>query len=211
MLTDPKEIEIISRAKQKNVRDPKRSREHFVNIFRDFLSNMPMTGKLLDMGPGQYDFCEMARERGGTCVGMDFDPPVIELGQHKGFETIEGNIQKLGSLGIVDTFDGVFNKFALNAFWFWEDDEKHEAFVDDLCKILKASGWAWIAPWNGVPKTSDISDKRLQEVLDLQHKFFTQRGFTSCDLSERQSRLYGIHGTVANNRVFLRKLSWTNQ
>ena len=29
MLSDPREIEIISRARQKNVRDPGRSREHF--------------------------------------------------------------------------------------------------------------------------------------------------------------------------------------
>ena len=36
MLTDPTEIEIISAARQKNVRDPLRSRAHFDNIFADF-------------------------------------------------------------------------------------------------------------------------------------------------------------------------------
>ena len=37
MLTEKKEIEIISRAKQKNVRDPNRSRKHFENIFKNIL------------------------------------------------------------------------------------------------------------------------------------------------------------------------------
>jgi len=64
MLTDPEEIRIISIARQKNVRDPNRSREHFHHIFKDFFSKSDFNGlRVLDLGPGQYDFGELARER----------------------------------------------------------------------------------------------------------------------------------------------------
>ena len=208
MLTDDNEIKIIADAKQKNVRDPNRSRQHFHNIFRDFFSGVAFFGRYLDMGPGQYDFCELARAKGGSCVGMDFDPPVIKLGQYKGFETIDMNIQKLPDSNIRAEFDGVFNKFALNAFWFWKSDEKHEAFIDSLCAMLKPNGWAWIAPWNGIPKNAEISKPRISEVLNLQKSYFENRGFATCQLSERESRDYGVHGKVANNCVFTRNLNW---
>ena len=82
MLTDPKEIEIISRARQKNVRDHRRSREHFTRIFADFLADVPMQGqRLVDMGPGQYDFGVLARERGAGTVGLDHDEATQVLDQ----------------------------------------------------------------------------------------------------------------------------------
>jgi hypothetical protein len=210
MLTDPKEIAIISNAKQKNVRDPKRSRQHFIKIFEDFFSDVRLNGRYLDMGPGQYDFCEMARDCGGTCVGLDFDGPVIELGIHKGFETIEANIQNIEKLRIKNEYDGIFNKFALNAFWFHDNPEKHRKFVDALSEMIKPKGWAWLAPWNGVPKKACLSENDVQQTLSLQHEFFENHGFSSCRLSNKQSLIYGIHGTVANNVVYTKNLNWKN-
>ena len=50
MLTDPREIEIISRARQKNVRLPTRSRQHFVNIFDDFFDQISFDeGPIIDL------------------------------------------------------------------------------------------------------------------------------------------------------------------
>jgi hypothetical protein len=40
MLIDPNEIEIISRASQKNIRNQTRSREHFVQILKDFFPDI---------------------------------------------------------------------------------------------------------------------------------------------------------------------------
>ena len=63
MLTDPTEIKIISKARQKNVRSHRRSRQHFTNIFEDFFLDLPMQGaRLLDLGPGHF------RSRGSTTV-----------------------------------------------------------------------------------------------------------------------------------------------
>lgn len=102
MLTDPAEIEIITRASQANVRDPTRSRRHFEHIFEDFLAAVDLSGhRLLDIGPGQYDFGVMARERGATVVGIDRDPAVLELGRHKGFDVIDADFRTAdaGTLG----------------------------------------------------------------------------------------------------------------
>jgi ribosomal protein L11 methylase PrmA len=85
MLTDSIEIEIISKAKQKNVRDPERSRQHFERIYDDFFGSVNYRNKtFLDLGPGQYDFGVLAELRGAKTVGFDNDPAVLELGKHKG-------------------------------------------------------------------------------------------------------------------------------
>lgn len=86
MLTDPREIEIISKARQKNVRDQNRSRQHFLNILEDFLPLKSLKDQLiLDLGPGQFDFGVVARERGAEVMAIDNDPAVVELGRYKGF------------------------------------------------------------------------------------------------------------------------------
>ena len=94
MLTDPEEIRIISKARQKNVQDPHRSRVHFTRIFSDFLENVKFECSiLLDLGPGQFDFVVLAKQRGALTYGIDNDPDVIELGQYKGFPVRYGNIK----------------------------------------------------------------------------------------------------------------------
>ena len=130
MLKDPEEIKIISKARQKNIRDPKRSRDHFYRIFDDFFQDISFEGRLyLDLGAGQFDFCEMIRDKKGHCIGIDNDPAVINLGQFKGFNAIEFNIKNVHELSIQNKFDGIFNKFTLNAFWFWSDKLRHKLFV----------------------------------------------------------------------------------
>jgi hypothetical protein len=207
LLTDPREIEIISRAKQKNVRDPNRSRDHFRNIMRDFFAGKRLDGHYLDLGPGQYDFGEIVREDGGRVTGIDFDPAVIELGTYKGFRTIERNIQRLAEEPLGETFDGVFNKFTLNAFWHWDDEGAHRALSEAMIALQKPGGWAWIAPWNGVPRNTELGVTTIARTLELQRMHFEAHGFKTIALSEELSRRYGVHGAVANNVVFIRGLS----
>ncbi|MEZ5773237.1 MAG: class I SAM-dependent methyltransferase [Hyphomicrobiaceae bacterium] len=206
MLTDKTEIEIASRAKQKNVRDPARSREHFFAIMRDFFAGRTLSGSYVDLGPGQFDFGEIARKEGGTCLGIDFDPAVVELGRYKGFRAIERNIQRLPKEPLGETFDGVFNKFTLNAFWTWDDEAAHRALIGALVGLMKPEGWCWIGPWNGVPKKVALDETTIAATLDLQRRIFEEHGFTTVPLTDEQSRRYGIHGDVANNVVFIRNL-----
>ncbi len=72
MLTDPVEIEIISKARQKNVAGSRRSRVHFNRIFEGFLKRVKFSKtRVIDLGPGQYDFGVLAMERGAEVWAMD--------------------------------------------------------------------------------------------------------------------------------------------
>jgi len=208
LLKDKKAIEIVSRAKQKNVRDPRRSREHFERIFRDFLSAVEFSGNYLDMGPGQYDFCEMARSAGATkCFAMENDPAVIELGEYLGFEVIDQNIKNFGMIDINGKpFSGIFNKFSYNAFWFIDQPDRHEEFVRTIDASLSPSGWSWIAPWNGVPKKKNLDSEQIEAQLLIQRKLFGEYGFEYRELTDKESKIYGVHGAVANNPVFTKNL-----
>jgi hypothetical protein len=204
MLTDPVEIQIASGAKQKNVRDPKRSREHFVRIFDEFLADVTWADtSVLDMGPGQYDFGVMARERGATVFNVERDPAVVELGRYKGFDVVEGDLKRYGLDLVGRELDGLFCKYSINAFWFLDPEalDEHVAAIDST---LVADGWAWIAPWNGVPKKQDLSPTEIEAVVATQRRAFESRGYTTVELSEEQSRRYGVHGATANRVVFVR-------
>lgn len=207
MLSDAREIAIAANAKQKNIRDPRRNRQPFFAIFEDFFGSTPLTGRYVDLGPGQFDFGEIVRDRGGACVGVDFDPAVVELGRYKGFEVVEMNIQTLPDHDFGEKFDGVFNKFSLNAFWHWDDDKAHGAFVAAIANLIQPDGWAWIGPWNGVPKKAELDAAMIDRVLDLQRELFEQHGFTTVPLTQEGTTRYGIHGQVANNVVFCKNLT----
>jgi len=207
VLTDPVEIEIVSRARQKNVRDPQRSRQHFTNIFSDFLSDLPMRGmRLLDLGPGQFDFGVLARDRGAEVVSIDNDPAVVELGNYKGFRCFEGSIQDIAQLDLGGSFDGVFCKFSINAFWYWDDENGHVALAEAIGRFLKSDGWSWIAPWNGAPKKAELSARKRQDVLSVQADLFRALGFIGFDLNGDMARRYGVTGAVENHALFLRGL-----
>jgi hypothetical protein len=204
MLTDPKEIEIISGAIQKNVRDPARSREHFHNILADFFQGVRLSGVYLDMGPGQYDFGMMVRQQGGDCHAIDFDPAVVALGVYKGFNARLMRIQALADQPLERTFDGLFNKFTLNAFW----EGSQRSLIRAIAGHMAPDAWAWIGPWNGLPKTSAPSADDALAVLAEQRALFEEHGFGTHILSDHQARRYGIHGAVANNVVFTKNLTW---
>jgi hypothetical protein len=208
MLTGPKEIEIASRARQKNVANPSRPRKSFERILADFFDGVPLSGRYLDMGAGHYDLGEMIRSLGGVCVGLDNDPAVIELGRHKGFETVEMRVQDLIDRPLDDRFDGIFNKFTLNAFWFWRDARRHEALIDAIVSMMTPEAWGWFGPWNGVPKRIELTLAEIDRTLALQRRLFEDRGYRTLELTKAQSRYYGIHGAVANHRVFYKNLSW---
>lgn len=207
MLTDRREIEIISRARQKNVRDPRRSRAHFERIFADFLMPLDLhSRRLLDLGPGQFDFGELARGLGAEVRCIDNDPAVVELGAYKGFEVKLANLKDLSALDLGGPFDGVFCKFSVNAFWFNSRLDLVESYIDALHALMGPEAWGWIAPWNGAPKKADLGPKAVERVLERQGRAFKACGFQGYDLSESLSRHYGIHGATANRALFVKNL-----
>ncbi len=207
MLSDPREIEIIAKARQKNVRDPARSRVHFERIFTDFFPSVEMHGsRLLDLGPGHYDFGVLARARGAAVTGIDNDPAVLELGRYKGFDVHELRLQALRAGQFAGRFDGLFCKFSLNAFWFWDDAVLHERWIGELIGVLRADAWGWVAPWNGLPKGITPESDPVAHTLTVQAKAFAAYGFSAFELTDELSRYYGVHGATANHALFLRGL-----
>jgi len=208
MLTDPVEIEIISKAKQKNVRDPKRSRQHFERIYADFLSDVDCDNKIfLDLGPGQYDFGVLGSERGATTVGFDNDPAVLELGRVKGFEVHDIQLKSSVSEEHLARYDGLFCKFSINAFWFADDLNKLEKSIEALDKLLNGDGWAWIAPWNGVPKNKELTDEQIHNIVAKQNDVFSSLNYEVFDMSDDLARHYGVNGTTQNHALFIKNLS----
>jgi hypothetical protein len=206
VLTDPREIEIISKARQKNVRDPRRSREHFERIFEDFMSNVNFEGTVtFDLGPGQFDFGEVVRSRGGESEAIDNDAAVIELGAYKKIKTYEGNLKKLTPEMFDKKYDGLFCKLSINAFWN-TDPEKVKSYIDTLFQLVTPEAWIWIAPWNGVPKKDPIPDSLVDELKNIQIQHFKQQGCRAFELTEKLAKHYGVHGVTANIPLFVRGL-----
>ena len=204
MVTNSEEIAIISRARQKNVADPARSREHFCHIFEDFLVNRDLRGQeVLDLGPGQWDFGELCRERGvRTVVGIDSDPAVIELGRYKGFTALEGDLKRPWEIEGMKAIDGLFCKFSINAFWHADDEFSAQRMIRLYLALVKPGGWAWVAPWNGVPKTLNASERVLSTLVEQQRIWFEEAGFRARELTRQEAIRYGVHGEVFNSPLF---------
>jgi hypothetical protein len=204
MLTDPKEIEIISRARQANVRDPRRSRKHFEVIYEDFLRDVSWPGRVvLDIGPGQYDLGEILRPRGALVEGVDNDPAVLELGRYKGYRVLEGNLRQLAQIDFGRCYDGLFCKLSLNVFWSRSPQAAQED-VGRLLALAQPDAWLWIAPWNGVPKDMDARAPEVAQMLGAQRRAFQDAGCEVYELPEALTHRYGIHGLTANWPVITR-------
>jgi hypothetical protein len=209
MLSDPREIEIIAKAVQKNVRDPRRARKPFDTIFADFGLKRRVRGqRLLDLGPGQFDFAVVASSYGAAeCVGIDMDPAVVELGCYKKLPTILGELRNLADIQLPGPFDGVFCKYSIDAFWFAPDErDRHSAHVAAISGALTRAGWSWIAPWNGGKRAKDLSAAEVKAVLDLQRESFAKAGYEAFELTEELSIRYGVHGVTVNRPLFTRGL-----
>jgi len=211
MLIDPVAIEIISKAQQKNVRDPNRNRVPFENILKDFFGLINVENQtIIDLGPGQFDFGVLLKEKGSNVqiIGVDKDPAVIKLGEHLGFTSLNLDFQDLSiNNKVLDIeVDGLFCKFSFNAFWNQNAKEVSEMLENHYLRPLKDNGWAWLAPWNGLTGNDVDPLKEKSTLLELQKNVFRQAGFNCFNLSKHFAIKYGVHGTVQNNPLFIRGL-----
>lgn len=204
MLNDRLAVEIAAKAKQKNVAQPKRSTRDFDRIFSDFFPSHNFAGEtILELGPGQYDFARRVRDGGGIIHAVDNDSAVIDLGRHLGFEVLECNLKNLNAEIRPGSYDGLFCKFSINAFWIPPD--KLESHIHSLNSLLKPDGWGWIAPWNGAKKR-DLNDPETIRHLRRQKEIFQDCGWEALDLDDSLASCYGICGDVANHPLFLKKI-----
>ncbi|HWB20323.1 MAG TPA: hypothetical protein VG711_08500 [Phycisphaerales bacterium] len=206
MLTDPKAVEIISRARQKNVAQPARGEQDIKNLLADFFTPAHFTSKnILELGPGQYDFARSARDLGAIVEAIDSDPAVIELGNYLGFSVTQANLKHWNPTDSAAHYDGLFCKFSINALWL-DSPEEVASQIRTLDSLLKPAGWGWIAPWNG-GKIINEQPAKIQPLLDAQIAAFKSAGWLTFNLTKDLTLRYGINGSVANNTLFIKNIS----
>ena len=145
MLTKPEEIECVKNAWEPGIADPLRGREDFERIATCFFHDLNLQGaRILDLGPGHYDFGHSLSGSGAKVVGYELDPAVIELGELKGFEVIKGNVYDLEHLNrLRGSFDGLFCRGSFNSRNF-EDTAAHQTYLRALISVVKPEGFCWI-------------------------------------------------------------------
>lgn len=176
-----------------------RSDKPFDQILGFFLHESDLDGKdVLDLGPGHYHFGELARKKGASVSVIESDSALAELGKHKGFEVIQGDIKKMGTLLGGRQFDGIFCKYGFSALWSPRAEDQI-AFSRTVRRALKDGGWAWFAPWNG---GALLAGNGAGEVLRAQIEAFESHGFSSTELSLNEAKRFGLHGITGNRVLF---------
>jgi hypothetical protein len=210
MIRDSIEIEIIKNANQPNIADPSRSEIPFINILNDFFSNFDFKQKkIMDLGPGHYDFFNLIDNTNKENLhAIDKDPAVIKLGKYRKYSVTEANLKNIHTKNNNKKFDLLFCKFSINAYWFYDDPLNHERYIDYLASMLNLNGSAWIAPWNGIPKTIDIKEnqKKIMDTINKQICFFEKNKFKTLYPSPKEIKRYGLTGNIINNPIFIKNL-----
>lgn len=211
MLFDAEEIEIMSTARQPLLRKPDYSVAHSMHIFTDFFGAREFAGtKLLELGPGQFDFARMVEAAGGKVVSIDSDPAVAALGRKRGYDIIEADYRNIDWSAWIGEFDGLFARASINAF-VYRDPQPLSAFVDDICSVLKPDGWGWLAPWNG--NAQDPAPAHVQMLLETQRQAFERHGFRSYEPAQAVAGRYQI-SRCENCILFTRNIDaedWMNE
>ena len=88
MLYTDQERDVMANAIQPNMRKANISVTPFKNIVEDHPDTFSFDNKdVLDIGPGQLDFLDLAKQNGAkSTVGIDFDPAIQDLGKIRGHE-----------------------------------------------------------------------------------------------------------------------------
>jgi len=148
MLYNDEERRVMAPAIHAGMRETNILLGPFQNILDDFFAGVDMAGqRILDVGPGQCDFLDLVRKRGGQTFGVDFDSAVAALGALRGHEVIVGNLKE-GWPYRGHAFDGIFCRGSINLFTFQQDVGRLYAFLEGFEASLAPGAWVWIAPWN---------------------------------------------------------------
>lgn len=204
MLHNEHEIALMATAKQKNMRNPNLGRRAFDNILDDFFHDKQLMGKkVLDLGPGQWDFADMLKSQLALCIGVDHDPQVCSLGFYRGYPAYCFNLKHpLTEIFREQQFDGIFCKFSVNAAWWKDNPVDQERWITELFKLLLPNGWVWIAPWIG-------NKNFCAEAFAVQEREFLKHGCTvHYLLRDGHTVRYGIHGDTAKHVIFTKNLRW---
>lgn len=192
MLKTPEEIKLLATAMEPGIRNPLRAEHGPEEIIRDFMGGVNLTGhRVLELGPGHFEFCEAVRRHGASAEGVELDPPVIELGRRRGFKVWPGNLTELPSLGITPGFDGLFCKGSNNPFWFHGNEKGLRNYLQVMLGLVKPGGWLWIVscPYS----KPGVSAEEFNRWLEVESRLYREFGFSEWVLPHRAvASYYGI-------------------
>jgi hypothetical protein len=179
MLLDDEEFRIMEGAAQHQLRlqidDAK-----FRSLFDNFFAGRQFAGtRVLELGPGQYDFSRLAAAAGATVFAIDHDPAVVALGRKRGHEAILADFLTFDWNSLRGEFDGLFARASIAPDRF-SDPALLGELVDKICSVLKPGGWGWLAPWN---RFSNTTPAYVELLLAAQRSAFERHGFTTFELT----------------------------
>jgi hypothetical protein len=153
-----------------------------------FFRNYDFRNKVvLDLGPGHYDFCELARERGAIPYAIELDESVVKLGQYKKFEVTQAN---LTDPNVYDAFTGkvdlLFCRGSINCEWFQHKSD-HINYLGKMLSVLKSNGSAWVSPCN-----EPANAPNYKQNLEIQLNEFKKFDFHTIKTHKIQAYVYGI-------------------
>ena len=202
MLTDPEDIRLAASAQEPGIRRPDRSPRGPGDILRDFFPGVSLQGhRVLELGPGHYEFCDAIRSRGGRAEAIELDPPVAEIGRRRGHVIHQHDLRALDTFTTDKPFDGLFGKGSNNPFWFYPDETALDAYIRKLRTLVKPDGWIWIVscPYSAI----DLSPNAFASWLDLERGLYLNQGFHSWSVADSvQGGFYGISVPCENLQVF---------
>lgn len=209
MLRNNNEVKLLSNAMEPGIRNPSRRADQFPSIINRFMSNVAWDcAKVIDLGPGHFDFGEEARKRGAVVTGLEMDPVVVELGQLRGFSVIQCDLTNFDfSASFSNKVDGIFCNGSINAYWFHGRDVEHVDYIRNLISALKPNGWAWIAPWNS-PKSEIYDAAEVRKTFEVQRQTFESHGFVTLEINRFQRWRYAISTVIKPAVIYTRNLNY---
>jgi hypothetical protein len=212
MLKNNEEIALLSSAQEPGIRNPLRSECGPKEILSDFFKGLNFSGqRVLELGPGHFEFCEIIRARGAIAEAVELDPPVIELGSRRKFRVWPGNLTQLPSLRITGKFDGLFCKGSNNPFWFYGNEETLRTFISAMVDLVKPGGWLWVV--SSPDCKPSLSSTQVIQWLEIEARIYSEFGFTEWVIPHKAiAYYYGIsfsHQRLAVFTLGLPPHSWS--
>jgi hypothetical protein len=207
MLQTAEEIALLACAQEPGIRDPRRSEYGIDNIITDFLGCVSLRGqRVLELGPGHFEFCEAVRRRGGTAEALELDPVVAELGRRRGFRVWPGNLVDLPQLGLDGPYEGLFCKGSSNPFWFHGREDALREYIAEMVRLVRANGWLWVVacPYSD----GHLSDREHTDWLAVESRIYAEFGWSAWSVPNRLiGGYYGVSFTPPSLTVYTRGLA----
>lgn len=193
MLYTDEERAVMAHAIQPNMRAAKISQTPFRNIIADYLGENAFHGaRVLDIGPGQLDFLDIARELSArSTTGVDFDPAIKKLGELRGHEVHTVDLRQPQPFGS-SKYDLIFCRGSINCFWY-ATEERLSAFLQSISAAMSQTARIWIAPWN---KPATGQEEYVEKVNEIVNNWVKTIGASISYPPESLRTRYGIGFTI---------------